>query len=168
MATNYNNDKIVSYSGDINTAPDKYTTLTGTFSSVGKNVTGVGTLFTSEIGGGLSMVGQPTIVAGGYLFNGVDEVREILDVITDTNLVLKNAFTSDVLAGTAVKFVQESRVKQMSFVVTSGTAVVDGVTLVLAESSGFGDTAANNIYTLNPIIINSVGGTVHLTKMTAN
>ncbi len=170
MATNYNNDKVTAYSGDVNTAPDKYTAGTGTVTSVGRIVTGTGTLFLTEIGGNslYGGLGNPsTAVQGAWLFNNSNEVRQIKEVISDTQLILEQAFTVD-LSGASVKIVQPSRTKQFSFVLISGTVVVDGVTLATSEMSGFGDTAANNRYTLDPIVIDTTSGVLHLSKVTAN
>lgn len=170
MATNYNNDKIIAYASEIDTAPNRYTAGTGTVSSVGRIVTGTGTLFLTEIGGNslYNGIGNPsTVVEGAYLFNGTDEVRRIKEVISDTQLILEAAFTAN-LSGSSVKIVAESRTKQFSFVLISGTVIVDGVTLATSEMSGFGDTAANNTYTLDPIVINATSGVLHLSKVTAN
>ncbi len=169
MATNYNNDKIISYSSEVNTAPDKYTTLTGNFSTTGVMVYGGGgSLFTTEIASPVSgKIGNPSINNGyGYLFNNVNEVRKIKQVISDTILVLENAFTVD-FAG-AVKYVPPSRSKQMSFVQISGTVIIDGVALSSSEGSGWGDTANQNMKTLDPIVIDASGGSIHISKFTAN
>lgn len=163
------NDQIDTYTGDINTAPDKYTTLTGTISSVGSIVTGVGTLFTTEIGGGLSQIGSPTTVkTGGWIFNGTSEVVQIKDVVNNTTLVLTRAFTSDIVAGTALKFVKPSRVNQMSLVAVASGAIVNGVTLSANEATGWGYTASQNVKTCDPIVIDSTAAAVHVTKMYAN
>jgi hypothetical protein len=59
-------------------------TLTGSFSSVGKIVTGTGTLFETEING------------GGWLYSTTDnEIRKFTQINGNTNLVLESAFTSN-------------------------------------------------------------------------
>ena len=60
-------------------------TLTGTFSSVGRVVTGTGTLFETELAG-----------KKGWLYSTTDnEVRSFSQINGDTNLYLDEAFTSD-------------------------------------------------------------------------
>ncbi len=162
------NDQIDTYSGDINTAPDKYTTLTGTLSSVGRVVTGTGTLFMTEIGGGLSEIGSPTTVkTGGWIFNGTSEVVQIKDVIDNTHLVLDEAFTVDV-TGVAVKFVKPSRVMQMSLMSIDAGGIVNGQTLGEGEFTGWGMTASQNARTCDPVVIDSTTSDVRVTKMYAN
>lgn len=64
-------------------------TLTGTISSVGTLVTGVGTLFTSEI----AYANADGKLRYKFIYNaGRNEIREIDRVLTDTTLVLKTAF----------------------------------------------------------------------------
>lgn len=60
-------------------------TLTGTYSSAGKIVTGTGTLFTTELQG-----------MKGYLYSTTDnELRSFFQINGDTNLYLEQAFTND-------------------------------------------------------------------------
>lgn len=169
MATNNTNAKLIAYAGDINTAPDKFTTLTGTMTVNGIFVLGAGSLFLTEIDGILSPVGQPSKVEqDGWLFNGVDEVRQIEEVIDNTHLVLKSPFTLNIVAGRTIRYVRPSRTKQMSFVLISGTVMVDNVALAVGEGSGWGDTAPRNIRTIEPIVVDSSGGVVHFSRYTAN
>lgn len=166
--TNYTNDRLIAYSGDINTAPDKFTTLTGSMTTNGVFVTGAGTLFLTEIGGDAG-VGQPTkSAAGGWIFNGTDEVRQITAVVDNTHLTINKAFTVDIVAGRVVKYVAPSRSKQMSFVTISGTVLVDGVTMASSEGSGWGDTTNTNMRTVDPVIIDSSAGVAHVTKFMSN
>lgn len=169
--TNYNNDRTVAYSGDVNTMPDKFTLLTGTMTTSGKFVTGVGSLFLTEIGGD-GGVGQPTLVGGdlnnGWLFDGSGEVRRITGVTDNTHLTIETGFTLDIVAGRVIRYVKPSRTKQMSYVVISGTVIVDGVSMSTGEGSGWGDTAHGNTYTVDPVVVDSSAGVLHLTKMIAN
>ena len=163
------NDQIDNYTGDINTAPDKYTVLTGTLTSVGRIVTGVGTLFMSEIASGLSQIGSPsTTKPNGWIFNGSNEVAQIKDVVNNTTLVLDEAFTADISISQTVKFVKPSRVNQMSLVAVAAGAIVNGVTLSANEATGWGYTASQNVKTCDPIVIDSQSAAVHVTKMYAN
>lgn len=163
------NDQIDTYSGDINTAPDKYQTLTGVLTTSGTLVTGSGTLFMTEIGGGLSQIGSPTTVNnGGWIFNGSNEVAQIKDVVNNTTLVLVQAFTSDITITQTVKFVKPSRCNQMSFVSLGDGAVVNGQTVNENQFTGWGYTASQNARTCDPIVIDSRSASVSVTKMYGN
>jgi hypothetical protein len=165
MATSYSNTHVSSYT-TVDTAPNRYQTITGTITSVGRYVTGTGTLFLSEIGGDAG-VGHPTIDNKGYIFNGTTEVREIQEIIDDTHLVLCEAFTVD-LAGAAVKYVPESRTMQMSWVCISAGGKVDNVTLAANEGSGSGYTASVPSRNIQPIVIDGSGGQIDVTIFTGN
>lgn len=163
------NDQIDTYSGDVNTAPDKYTVLTGTLTSSGRIVTGVGTLFMSEIASGLSQIGSPsTTRPNGWIFNGSNEVAQIKDVVNDTTLVLDEAFTADILISQTVKFVKPSRVVQMSLMSVEAGGIVNGQTLGAAEFTGWGMTASQNARTVDPVVIDSTTSDVRVTKFYAN
>jgi hypothetical protein len=167
MATNYGNTKVLSITTKT-TIPEPYQTLTGTMTSVGRIVTGTGTTFTTEIGGGDSTIGLPTIVAGGWLFSISNmEVRQIKDVVSNTQIILEQGFTADV-SGVAVLYVPDSRVMQMSWVATAAGAIVDGVTLVQNEGSGVGFTASDNARILAPVVVDGSGGTLHVTIFKGN
>ena len=84
MASAQNDDNLT-YTGDINTAPDKYSVKTGIYSSVGKICTGnAATLFTTEL------------AERGWLFNGSNEVRQIERIVSDNVLYLLSAFILEV------------------------------------------------------------------------
>lgn len=67
-------------------------TGTGTISTQGKNLVGSGTSFKSVLS------------AGAWIFNGTDEVRQVIQVLSDTTAVLSAAFTTD-LSSATFKFV---------------------------------------------------------------
>lgn len=72
-------------------------TMTGTISTSSVTVTGVGTLFLSEIANSAN----PTELKVRYIYDGANsEVREIDKVVSDTVLILKSAFTAT-LSGAA-------------------------------------------------------------------
>jgi hypothetical protein len=162
----YKNNVVTTYANtDTNvpdTAPNRYQTLTGTVVSDGIFVVGTGTLFTSEIGGGLGNLGTGTVITPrrSWLFNGTDELRRIVDVVDDTNLVLEEAFTVD-LAGAAVMLVPESKAFQMSYLALAAGGIVDGITLVDGERGGWGETTKPDVM-VDPIIIDSTGGSVRV------
>lgn len=163
------NTQIDTYSGDINTAPDKYTVLTGTITSVGRMVTGSGTLFMTEIASGLSQIGSPsTTQPNGWIFNGSDEVAQIKDVVNNTTLVLDEAFTADISISQTVKFVKPSRAMQMSLVCETDGAIVNGTTLAAGEFTGWGFSASQNARTIDPVVIDSQNSDVNVTKFYGN
>lgn len=169
MATNTINNKVIAYSGDVNTAPNKFTQLTGTITTTGVMVYGTATLFTTEIAAADSgMLGSVSkLEPHGWLLNNVNgETRRIKSIVSDIQLVLESGFTNE-YNGT-VKYVKPSRTKQMSFVQISGTVIVDGVTLATSEGSGWGDTANTNVHTNSPIVIDSTAGVLHLTRFDSN
>lgn len=74
-------------------------TLTGTISSAGVAVTGVGTSFLTE----LVYEDNPIILRYKYIYDGAqNELREIAKVLNATTLLLKTAFSSN-LSGIALK-----------------------------------------------------------------
>ena len=74
-------------------------TYVGTMKSTGKNVRGTGTQFTK-------------IIQGSYLYAG-NVVREVDYVVSDTLLVLKQAFPSDLSVDTAVKVCERQYFKMI-------------------------------------------------------
>lgn len=146
------NDQINTYTGNPNVAPDRYVLLAGTISSVGQLVTGVGTSFLSDITGG--GIGTTSYVnTNGWIFNGADETMQIKDVVSDTILVLKQSFTVDLVAGTAVKYVPHSRTAQMTLRSNDGTGTVNGVTLGAKGFTGWGYSRSQNARTIDPVVI---------------
>ena len=158
------NDQINGYTGSPNVAPNKYVTLTGTISSVGQIVTGVGTSFTTEIyGGGIGDVSY--VNNGGWIFNGTDEVVQIKDIVSDTVLVLKQSFTSDLSAGTALLYVPHSRTMQMTLRSGDGTGTVNGVAIGTGGYVGFGFTKSRNARIVEPVIIDGNSDSLNATQM---
>ena len=158
------NDQINGYTGSPNVAPNKYVTLTGTISSVGQIVTGVGTSFTTEIyGGGIGDVSY--VNNGGWIFNGTDEVVQIKDIVSDTVLVLKQSFTSDLSAGTALLYVPHSRTMQMTLRSSDGTGTVNGVAIGAGGYVGFGFTKSRNARIVEPVIIDGNSDSLNATQM---
>jgi len=161
--TQYKNDRIDTYT-TVDTAPDRYQTLTGTISTNGIFVTGVGTLFTTEIGGGdiqPPMTATKVFQDRSWLFDGT-EVRRITAVVDDTHLTLEEAFTTPLVA-VAVKFVRASRAMQMSYLALTAGGIVDGNTLIASEFGGFG-LASDGTVCVDPIVIDGTGGSVRVNK----
>lgn len=171
MPTNYNNDKVVSYSGTIDTAPDKSISPGGTISTSGQMVYGTGTTFLSSLGGTslYNGVGNPsTATPHRYIFvPSFGEVRKVKDVISDTQCVLESSFTGNIIAPVTFQYVVESRTKQMSFLVTSGTVSVDNVSWAADTFSGWDNTEPINFNTVDPVVIDATSGALVLTKYTA-
>ncbi len=169
MATNYANTKLSAYT-TIDTAPNRYQTLTGTVVSSGVFVVGTGTLFLTEIGGDQG-VGFPSTSSyiDSWLFNGTNEVRRIVGVVDNTHLVLEAAFTVNLAGGAgSVKWIPASRTMQMSWICIAGGGIVDGVTLGANEGGGSGYTASTPNRTVDEIVIDGRAGTVDVTIFTAD
>ena len=123
-------------------------TLTGTASSVGVLVTGVGTLFTTEIQ-------DKNIVHYELKFTHLYDpaqnvVREISHVLSDTTLQLKKAFPLN-MASQAVQVPNINiEYSEVSIVSPGASGVVDGVTLLLGSSVGWNTERQGS---LDPIAI---------------
>ena len=118
------------------------TALSGTVTSPNNStaVTGVGTLFLSEIGGGnLNDLSIPNNnISLGYIWNGTTEWRTVTSVLSDTVLFIDKPFTVSLAAGSTIKHIPTSRVMSLSYTDRGGgTGVVDGVSLVASEGGGW-------------------------------
>jgi len=85
MATNTINNRVIVYSGDVNTAPYKFLQISGTMTTTGVMVYGTATLFTTEIAAAdTGMLGSPSkLEPHGWLLNNVNgETRRIKTVIS--------------------------------------------------------------------------------------
>jgi len=140
MATSYGNTLILQY-----TTQDSYPlskSLTGTVSAVTPSVAiiGVGTLFTTEIGGynGNDLTKPNTTSSLGSLWDVTNgEWRNIVSVESNTLLFIAEPF-SNTLVGATVKYIPASRVRSIAFTDTgAGTGNVDGVALVANEGGGW-------------------------------
>ena len=117
-------------------------TLSGTVASPNDStaVTGVGTLFLTEIGGcNPNDLSTPNNnVALGYIWNGSTEWRKVTAILSDTILYISSPFTVSLAAGSTVRYIPASRVMALSYSDTGGgTGVVDGVALAANEGGGW-------------------------------
>jgi len=125
-------------------------TKTGTVSTAGKNVTGTGTLFRSEL--------KP----GDWIVDlSQDEVRKVDEIRDNTFLVLDSAFTAD-LVGAALVVVR-SRVKQVSIGNTGGTnGEIDGVAIIPGQTVNFQKNGKNpdGKDFIDPVIVDPASTTI--------
>jgi len=140
--------------------------LTGTVTSPNDStaVTGVATLFLSEIGGGnandLSTPNNNTSL--GCLWNGSTEYRKITSVFSDTVLYIDSAFTVSLAAGSTVRHIPESRAMSISWEdVSGGGGTINGVTLISGE---YGEAGVHEFTNrpIQPIIVGGNSGTIHV------
>lgn len=98
---------------------------TGTYASSGTRVTGTTTTFTTEVS------------EGDYLVSDTEKtVRKIKKVLSDTVLVLEEAFPSNVSAGETFKYIKRIDAKVVNLSVGAGTSgtSVDGQALAAGDS----------------------------------
>ena len=156
MATSDSNAQLISYT-TLDTAPDKSTVGTGTISSVGKIVSGVNTLFGTEV------------KEYDWLFNGVDEVRQIKSISSPTLLYLDKSFTSNIGAGTTPKYTVASNWQEIGFADATnpqaGGGKVDGVTLTAGEYNTY-EGNLNTGFVVEPFVVDGSTGTIHISRFT--
>jgi hypothetical protein len=130
MATNYTNDQIGSITAS-NTVPPRQS-KTGTIETIGINVIGTGTLFTTEL------------QVGDYLSDlAAGEIRRIVKISMedgDTNAYLDKPFSVNLPAGTALRVTPKSRVRVISLQAqTGGTPItVNGTQYPVGQTLTFG------------------------------
>jgi hypothetical protein len=142
-------------------------TLTGTVTSNGKIVVGVGTLFTTEIGyngDDNSIVRKPDL---GYIWNGLSgagggEWRQVTDVISDTLLYIDSEFDTPLTAD-VIKRIPTCRATKVDYLGHEGTPSIDGIDVKLGEN-GFWKIAEFTNKPIQPHIIGGTSGDIlHLT-----
>jgi hypothetical protein len=135
--------------------------LTGTATSTGTIVVGVGTLFTTEIGyngDDNSIVRKPDL---GYIWNGNDEWRQVTDVISDTLLYIESAFTTP-LAATDISRIPTCRATMVEYYSNTATGTIDGVDIKFDEFGTWKISEFTN-KPIQPHIINGTSGAIVLT-----
>lgn len=147
------------------TIPDQQTALTGTVSAVAGAVTvvGVGTIFQTEIGSGISQVQAPSKVAqNGFLVDLTNsELRRVSQVIDDTTLLLESGFTN-ALAGATIYYVPSSKAKFMGITCNTATVTVNGATLPAGQSINYGNEN-DSTYVVDPLLVDASGGSASVT-----
>ena len=126
MAIVLSNAPILQYT-TLNTFPLSVS-LTGTATSTGTIVVGVGTLFTTEIGyngDDNSIVRKPDL---GYIWDGANEWRQVTDVISDTLLYIESPFTTPLSADT-IKRIPTCRATQVEYYSQSADGSIDSIPL---------------------------------------
>lgn len=137
-------------------------TLTGTISSTGTVVTGVGTLFLSEI----TSTVNPGILKYKYIYNSVtNEIREIASVQTDTTLTLVSAFAAP-LSGVALTCPSNKfNYKEISVICAGASGVaatVGNAPVTLMQTSVF---TFRWIGGVAPIAVDGTGSPLQITTM---
>ncbi len=160
MATNYKNDNFYQITDDKQTVPLSVD-VTGTISTTGLYITGVGTKFmtNSELKRGFWVTDLTN-----------NEIRKVDSVLDDTTATLENAFTTDIVAGTTpnVIFATSLNIKKLSVainpVLTNGA--VDGTPLVAGSTLSFGKESKDNTNAfsyIDPIIADATGTVMDVT-----
>ncbi len=86
------------------------TVMTGTISTTNTRVTGTGTLFRSEMN------------MGDYLVNSSNIARKVLNIISDTDMILSSAFPVDLSGATCTRARnQVLRRLEVEFITNAGT-----------------------------------------------
>ena len=131
-----------------------YTTKTGTITTSGKNVIGVGTLFVTEVRPGDWMVD----------INNFDELRKVVSITDDTHLVVDSPFQGDILVAAPFRTVR-SRAKQISIANAGATdATVDGEPLIPGETITYpkSNKNPNGSDFIDPFIVVPSATTIHV------
>lgn len=138
---------------------------TGTISTKGRGVIGVGTKFTEEMQTGSWIVDLTN-----------NEVRKVITVDSDTVAYLDKPFTTDISALTTPNVVSsvDLNIREISIAIplvdSSGTAYgfgeIDGVVLESGLPVSYGknsDTKENSKSFIDPIIVNATGTVANVT-----
>lgn len=136
------------------TTVPEYTTKSGTYTTSGKNVTGVGTSFKSQV--------RP----GDWIadITNFDELRKVVSVTDDTHLTIDSPFQGDILVATTVKTIR-SRAKLISITNTGGSdATIDGNPLIPGETASFpkSNKNPNGSDFIDPFIVVPGATTLHV------
>jgi len=101
--------------------------VTGTISTVGVRVTGIGTLFLTELS------------VGDWLVNtNGNEGRKIMEIYSDTDLMVEVAFTGDPLPGATVVRIKDKSLKYLKVVFTTNDGNMKGITQASNAAWPFG------------------------------
>ncbi len=129
-------------------------------------VTGVGTVFLTEIGGGNpnNLLVPNKNSSYGFLWDYTNtEYRKIMSVESDTLLFIEKPFTNN-LVGSTVKQIPSSRLKMITWDDHSGSGggLVNGLALAANESSGVsGEDYRNTV--VDPIMFDGQSGAIAVT-----
>lgn len=143
------NNNIELYTAEKDTFP-RSSALTGTISAVNglnKKIVGSGTSFKTEL------------TEGEWIFVAAeDEVRKIENIVSDTELTVRQGFTNGFTGATGKK-TPRSAYRSVSFLVDTLTAVVDGVSFAVdrGNSNEIQTAPGVGVTELDPIIIDAAG-----------
>lgn len=150
--TNFkNNDRFIV--STLRTVPLQVT-QTGTITTLGQAVAGVGTKFTNT----------NIIQVGDWIWNGVYELRKIIEIRSDTILLIEEGFTAE-LAGAVLYTIKSSRLRAISYVnatIVDATSGIDGVTVKAGEAgtwtkSSGGINASSRVDFIDPVVVDGTG-----------
>ena len=131
--------------------------VTGTIETVGTKVIGTGTLFTSQF-----QIFDCVYVAAK------SEYRIVQNIVSDTEMTLDSAFTTDVAAGGTPKLVKRFQCTKITVDnIGAGLATIDGQTLgagksVVFEKQPYGSSRAISDL-LNPILVDATASNCNIT-----
>jgi hypothetical protein len=133
-----------------------------TISSSGVEITGVGTLFLSEL-----TVAEGAHQAYGYIYDALqDEIRQIDKVESDTRLILKTAFSAALTGIALVCPDHKFAYRKVDFLcVAGGTAYMSGVDQVRVAMIAAIYVYNRNDGGLEPIAVNGTGTSVQVTTL---
>ena len=132
--------------------------ITGTISSIGIYVTGVGTLFKTQM------------QRGDWITDiNHNEIRRVDSVVNDLACILEEAFTTPISALTIPNTItnQKLDIKQLSYSINGGLTdgLIDGVALVAGSGETFGKTG-NNVRDkfgfVDPVIADATGTIINV------
>jgi len=125
---------------------------TGTISSAGNIITGVGTAFKSEVRPGDWIVDLVTN----------DELRKVISITDDTHLIVDEEFTLVLPALSVIRTVR-SRAKMISVTNVGGAnATLDGVNIIPGQTTTFpkSEKNPNGSDFIDPIIVDPAATTI--------
>ncbi len=156
--TNFKNDKFYTIADDKQSIPVS-ASGTGTISTTGKAVKGVGTLFMSELRMGSWLVDLTQ-----------NEVRKVIRTESNTLVFLDNAFTVNIAALTTPNIISNTKlnIRQISVSIDPALAngEIDGTVLLAGAALEFGkpsDNSRNSFAFIDPLIADATGTEIQVT-----
>lgn len=154
MPTNYTKNQV--YSITTLTSVPAESTGTGTIETVGKVINGAGTAFLTEL------------PVGSYVLSlSAGELRKVVKVSSNVLAFLDNAFSFDIAAASALKYIPENKthIAEISAIADAGTGDFDINGVVWPDGIEYKASKVNrerqsNVDFIDPIILDGTGTTV--------
>lgn len=141
--------------GSTNHTVPEWTLETGTYTTNGRMVTGVGTSFTTEFKKRESLFSS-----------GVQECQQIESIQEDTVMWLRNPFTTDVAPAEAVKRVPRCALNTIKVkALTGATVTVNNVALAATDTYEVTNNGALNYPYVDPVAVKVTAGTAEITTV---